>query len=237
MDNNINVELYYGYQECEDGIYHAFSLEDPKKAPNADNIADELASLLDTTPEDQRFNWNVMEVRLPDTVVEQIRNSGVQMAVESMKPAQPKKVYTINSFRKTLYDRVIEATGRVTTSGKVDDCINYSSILTKLIQVAGRLVDRYASDLLISWNSVLRDLEFACGEVCKAQNDTEVYQNHHLFGFREMGVDHTTAVLARYNNGGPGYYGRDYRELWRLNYSVAGTGEVKMSLFKVEKAV
>ena len=178
-----------------------------------------------------------MEIRLPDTVVERIRNSGAQMAVESMKPVQPKKVYTIDSFHKTLYDRVIDATGRVTTSDKVNDCINCSSILTKLIQVAGRLVDSYASDLFISWNAVLRDLEFACGEVCKGQNDTEVYQNHRLFGFREMGVDDTTAVLARYNNGGPGYYGRDYRELWRLNYSIAGSGEVKMSLFKVEKVV
>ena len=232
-----NIQLYYGYQETEDGIYHSFSAEDPKNLPDNSNIADELAGLLDTTPEDQRFNWNVMEIRLPDTVVERIRSSGVQMAVESMRPAQPKKVYTIDSFRKTLYDRVIDATGRVTTSGKVEDCINYSSILTKLIQVAGRLVDSYASDLFISWNAVLRDLKFACGEVCKAQNDTEVYQNHRLFGFREMGVDDTTAVLARYNNGGPNYYGRDYREIWRLNYSIAGTGEVKMSLFKVEKAV
>lgn len=42
---------------------------------------------------------------------------------------------------KTCYSKVIEEHGR-------DFEINYSSILTKLIQECGRLCENYASDLL-----------------------------------------------------------------------------------------
>lgn len=232
-----NVQLYYGYVESDEGIFHAFSAEDPINPPDSGNIADELAGLLDTVPEDTRFGWDCMDIRIPDSVVERIRKAGVELAVNAMKPVQPRKVYTVDSFKKTLYDRVIEATGRVSSSSKAEDCINYSSILTKLIQVAGRLVDAYASDLFITWNAVVRDLDFSCEKVFYQKGDAEVYQSAKLFGFREMGVDSTESILGHFNNDGPSYYGRDYREIWRLDYSVARTGEVKMALYKVEKAV
>lgn len=99
------------------------------------------------------------------------------------------------------------------------------------------IAEDYASDLFITWNAVVRDLDFSCEKVFYQKGDAEVYQSAKLFGFREMGVDSTESILGHYNNDGPSYYGRDYREIWRLDYSVARTGEVKMALYKVEKAV
>ena len=58
--------------------------------------------------------------------------------------------------------------------------INYSDILTKLIQYAGRYCESYASDLFIIWNY--------CVERKLKNPDLESFTLK--FGFREMGVDH-----------------------------------------------
>ena len=159
MAKNYQVALYYGWQETEDGTYHAFSAEDPDKLPNKQNIANELAALLDTTPEDQRFNWNSMNIRIPDSVVAKIRAESMEMARQAMQPPV-KKPYTLDSFRAKIYSPHITAVGHVADSStRADWCINYSSILTKLIQIAGRLVDSYASDMIITWNTVMADLD------------------------------------------------------------------------------
>lgn len=82
--------------------------------------------------------------------------------------------------------------------------INYSSILTKLIQEAGRLCDCYASDLFISWNEIEKSLKIH-------EKSKEVF----LFGFRKMGVDHKEWVMNRINGiscGGS----KEYRSLWCL---------------------
>ena len=54
-----------------------------------------------------------------------------------------------------------------------------------------------------------------------------------------MGVDHTAAVLAKYNEAGTygNQYGAAYRELWRLDLSFKQDGEIKMSLYELDKAV
>ena len=83
----------------------------------------------------------------------------------------------------------------VSAEGRYD--INYSDILTFLIQKAGTICKHYASDLFITWESVMRELDHS-----------EIEKNKFLFGFREMGVDHNTWVLNRYNN-----YGSDEREI------------------------
>lgn len=58
--------------------------------------------------------------------------------------------------------------------------INYSSILTELIHMAGSYVDDWASDLFIIWNGCIEKhlLE-------KDWNGSTLY-----IGFREQGVDH-----------------------------------------------
>lgn len=45
---NYQVQLYYGFQETEDSIYHAFEATDPEGVPD-DNVPERLAELLDTT--------------------------------------------------------------------------------------------------------------------------------------------------------------------------------------------
>lgn len=66
------IELYYGYQECEDGIYHAFEATDIEERADSREVAERLASLLDCTPDDERFNWNSMYIALPKQTVNRI---------------------------------------------------------------------------------------------------------------------------------------------------------------------
>ena len=70
------VQLNYGYQECEDGIYHSFILEDPEHIGDSDETAKTLAELLDTTPADDRFGWNSMFLALPKETIERFREKG-----------------------------------------------------------------------------------------------------------------------------------------------------------------
>lgn len=97
--------------------------------------------------------------------------------------------------------------------------INYSSILTKLIQEAGRWCESYASDLFCDWMVLMKKLsdEAYKGETC-------------LFGFRKMGVDHNAYILSRLDNGSPTDY---YRSVWRLDIKVDDNGDIRMYLGKV----
>ena len=73
--------------------------------------------------------------------------------------------------------------------------INYSDILTKLIQFAGRYCESYASDLFIHWRAIEKKL--------KDRN----YEGEKLvLGFREMGVDTNDWVVKNYNESGSYYY-------------------------------
>lgn len=83
--------------------------------------------------------------------------------------------------------------------------INASSILTKLIQEAGRWCESYASDLFISWSIIEETLK-------TRGNRTEKY----LFGFRKSGVDHKEWVIHRYNN----QEKYEYRAIWVLDITV-----------------
>jgi len=117
--------------------------------------------------------------------------------------------------------KTIEASGRINSfSGKYD--INESTILTKLIQDAGRFCEHYASDLFIDWNDVLR--------FCDANTGNEA-KKMFLFGFRQNGVDSESAVknnfmtndtMARYK----------YRALWRLDVETNGD-EIRMEAGRV----
>lgn len=116
---------------------------------------------------------------------------------------------------KTCDSKVIEARGR-------DFDINYSSILTKLIQECGRLCERYASDLFIIWNGIERKLE-------KKTIETSSY----LFGIRESGVDHSEFVLSRYNNNGC-YAMYEYRKIYRLDV-IVDFDLIQMRLYDIYK--
>lgn len=69
------VELCYAWHETEEGAYHAFELVDAEARVDFDAVAGKLAGLLDTTTDDERFNWNSMRIRLPESVVDRIRGT------------------------------------------------------------------------------------------------------------------------------------------------------------------
>ena len=92
--------------------------------------------------------------------------------------------------------------------------INYSSILTKLIQEAGRWCEYYASDLFIMWYDIDEKLD-------NGTMDTEQF----VFGFRKNGVDHKEWYELHKNDVSR------YRAVWFLDVTV-NDGKMEMVLHK-----
>lgn len=73
--------------------------------------------------------------------------------------------------------------------GKRKQDVNYSDILTKLIQDAGRICDSYASDLFIHWRYLIED---------KMENN-ELTACTFQIGFRQSGVEMGEKGSERWN--------------------------------------
>ena len=102
--------------------------------------------------------------------------------------------YTSDYFRATKDNYDVRDAGANLVNGVWD--VNMSDIITRLIQLAGRYCDRYASDLFIHWNDsranpLDKDFRYGGGKM--------------IFGFRESGVDVDDTVVKNYNNN-PYYY-------------------------------
>ena len=133
------------------------------------------------------------------------------------------KTYTLESFSVNTYmERVISECGRAadTWDGKCWE-INTSSILTKLIQTAGRFCENYASDLFIDWKYIEESLE-----------NPDYEGGRYLFGFRQNGVDGNTFILSRYNNDGK-YAKYEYRAMYALDVTITPDGDITMDLGRV----
>ena len=133
---------------------------------------------------------------------------------------------TINDF-KPIRTEVLETSGELTVNlftGERTVSINYSSILTRLIQEAGRICEFYASDLFIDWRSIVKALE-----------DGTIETGSYLFGFRDSGVDEAKSVLYWYNETGHGL--EHYSAIWRLDIDVElvapGRERIGMKLYRV----
>ena len=113
------------------------------------------------------------------------------------------KTYTLDDFRVNEY---AYSRDTITATGWGLD-INFSDILSRLIQEAGRYCERYASDLFIDWASIEKKIEDGTLEAAET----------FLFGFRANGVDHTAYILSRYNSGAYSVPEKEYRSLWRLD--------------------
>lgn len=110
---------------------------------------------------------------------------------------------------------VDEAFGRWNTYSLEYD-VNYSSILTRLIQEAGRWCERYASDLFIDWCIIKKELETPA---CDGGN--------YFFGFRKDGVDGLSFILNRIAENK-----EMYRSVWMLKVEVE-KDKVTMKLHKL----
>ena len=88
--------------------------------------------------------------------------------------------------------------------------INTSSILTKLIQEAGRWCENFASDLFIRWREIQKGLETATVE-----------PGRYVFAFRENGVD-GSADYMNYSDACGSYDSYSYyRAVWILDISIS----------------
>lgn len=116
----------------------------------------------------------------------------------------------------TTFPKSLGITSAVANSGEyqtdkrnpLDHFINYSGVLTKLIQEAGTVTANYASDLFISWECFLKEAE----EKMVSQNDFEITT---FFGFRENGVDGPEYISLKLSS--PEIYGSPYISIFRLN--------------------
>lgn len=132
----------------------------------------------------------------------------------------------VEDFKPICFAKPIEETGQI----HMNECnINVTSILTKLIQEAGRWCKSYASDLFITWGVVNRKIE-----ECNLEDES------FLFGFRETGVDHTQSILSRYQNDWDCMIAaHEYRAIWRLDVTVeppqpeCSMGKVMFTLYEV----
>lgn len=137
---------------------------------------------------------------------------------------------TINDF-KAMNSEVLETSGELTVNlftGERTVSINYSSILTRLIQEAGRICESYASNLFIDWRSIVEALE-----------DGTIETGSYLFGFRDSGVDEAKSVLYWYNETS---HGREhYPAIWKLDINVEpvepGRMSVTMRLYRAQSNV
>ena len=81
------IELFYGYQECEGDIYHAFDTKACGEQYDGSEIEEHLAQLLDTTPDDERFDWSSMQIALPAGVVKTIQLDAVTAHAVAGQPS------------------------------------------------------------------------------------------------------------------------------------------------------
>lgn len=85
------VELYYGYEESTYGIYHAFEAVGKDDDVDSDEMAKDLAMMLDcveVNDDDEeeisdRFNCNSMFIALPQSVVDQIKADAIKEYLEN----------------------------------------------------------------------------------------------------------------------------------------------------------
>lgn len=124
---------------------------------------------------------------------------------------------TIEKLNKIFHEAVatpsiVTNTGeyRIDEKNPLDHFINYSGILTRLIQEAGTVTAHYASDLFISWESFLEAAE----EKMKSLDNFDVTT---YFGFRECGVDGPVYIETKISS--PEIYGSPYASIFRLHIS------------------
>lgn len=126
------------------------------------------------------------------------------------------KEYTMDDFRINDYmeNTIVENGDRDSINGCWN--INTSTILTKLIFVAGRFTEWFASDLFIWWNTIDKKLD-------NGTMETESF----LFGFYDSGVNSAKDVIRKYTNNNV-----DYRAIYRLDFEVNGN-DIKATLGRV----
>ena len=119
----------------------------------------------------------------------------------------------IAELRSALSGTITETGSYNPLEGKWE--INTSSILTRLIQEAGRWCESYASDLFVQWKY----------KIDQKLDDGTLYTNTFVFAFRDSGVDSEEWYENHKNEH------NYYRAVWFLDV-LTDKGKIKMMLHK-----
>jgi len=114
---------------------------------------------------------------------------------------------------RNMLNGTVRANGYRTSDGKFE--INTSDILTKLIKLAAKHCDSYASDLFIQWKY----------DIDKHLYDGDMETQYFVFAFRDNGIDHKEWWELHKDD--PHYY----KEVWYLSVVVDET-KITMELHK-----
>jgi hypothetical protein len=98
---------------------------------------------------------------------------------------------------------------------------NWSSIQDKLIRLAAKYTDNYASDIIIDIGMIQKfiDEKYKLLEDINAERFRqpvvkEIFNTFYLFGFRESGVDHNSYI----ENRTPQELKSTYRSIWKMDF-------------------
>ena len=99
--------------------------------------------------------------------------------------------------------------------------VNYSDIVTELVQAAGTLCEYYASDIIYD----VKDLENCINNVRE-----EVL----FIGIRDSGCDSTNSIKCRLENSST-YGNNNYIRLYRLETSIPDESHYRIELLRIDE--
>ena len=76
-DNPYKICLYYGCEVHYDDVYHSFVAVHPDNSDDDGRVVRELKELLDPISEESTFDYNCLDVKIPDSVVQKIKEDAV----------------------------------------------------------------------------------------------------------------------------------------------------------------
>ena len=79
------INLNYGYEQTESGIFHSFIALSPDMHVNDNKMETLLAIMLDADPVESNFDWNSTFVDLPDDLIEKIKQDAIKEYLEKNK--------------------------------------------------------------------------------------------------------------------------------------------------------
>ena len=139
----------------------------------------------------------------------------IEKRIEELQTELLLKNQLIDELRDMLKGTV-RANGYKASDGSFE--INTSDILTKLIKLAAKNCDSYASDLFIQWKY----------NIDKLLENGEMQTQYFVFAFRDGGIDHKDWWELHKND--PHYY----KEVWFLSV-VIYENKITMNLHRQEK--
>ena len=77
-ENPYKIRLYYGCEVHYDDVYHSFVAVHPDNSDDDRQVVKELKELLDPISEESTFDYNCMDIQIPDSVVQKIKEDAVR---------------------------------------------------------------------------------------------------------------------------------------------------------------